>query len=183
MSIADISHDIQSIGFLTMIRESGYTYPIIMATHLAAIAFFGGMVLMTNLRLLGWAMTGWPASDLVAQLRVWKRIGLLVIVTCGLLLATSEMDKYYGNPYFQLKMVILLLVGVHALVFRKSVYHNPQALDSTPQPAPAAKKAAALSLILWISIACLGRWIAYYEPPRDRAPSAAISQPLQQASR
>jgi hypothetical protein len=183
MSAASISHDIQSIGFLTMIRESGYTYPIIMATHLASIAFFGGMVLMTNLRLLGWAMTDRSVSDVLGQLRLWKRVGLVVILTCGILLATSEMDKYYGNPYFQLKMLVLLLLLVHALVFRKSVYQNTAALDRAPQMPAVAKRAGALSLVLWIAVACLGRWIAYYEPPRERGPAAAITQPLQQALR
>jgi hypothetical protein len=185
MSVASISHDIQSIGFLTMIRESGYTYPIIMATHLASIAFFGGMVLMTNLRLLGWAMTSRPIADVVNGLRVWKRIGLAVILTCGVLLATSEMDKYYGNPYFQLKMTMLVLLLIHAIVFRRSVYQNPAALDRLPQPPPVAKRAAALSLILWTTVACLGRWIAYYEPPRDRGPApavAAISRPVPQTT-
>src|SRR6266700_2839746 len=124
MSVATISHEIQSIGFLTYIRESGYTYPIIMATHLASIAAFGGMILMTDLRLLGLAMQNRPVADVVGQLRVWKRIGFVIMVTCGILLATSEADKYYGNPYFQLKMFLLLLVGVHAIVFRRSVYGN-----------------------------------------------------------
>jgi hypothetical protein len=187
MSVASISHDIQSIGFLTMIRESGYTYPIIMATHLAAIAFFGGLVLVTDLRLLGWGMTSHPVSDVVDQLRVWKRIGFVVIVTCGLLLATSEMDKYYGNPYFLMKMSLLLLVGVHALVFRRSVYQNAAALDRAPQLPAVAKRAGAISLLLWISIACCGRWIAYYEPPRETGPrpdaAATISAPVQQATR
>jgi hypothetical protein len=56
MTIAEISHSIQSIGFLTYIRESGYTYPMILSTHLATIAVFGGMILMTDFRILGWAM-------------------------------------------------------------------------------------------------------------------------------
>jgi hypothetical protein len=187
MSVASISHDIQSIGFLTMIRESGYTYPIIMATHLASIAFFGGLVLVTDLRLLGWGMMSRPVSDVIDQLRLWKRIGFVIIVTCGLLLATSEMDKYYGNPYFQLKMTLLLLVGVHALVFRRSVYRNTAALDKSPQLPAVAKRAGAISLVLWIGIACCGRWIAYYEPPRDRGPrpdaAASVSAPVQQAAR
>ena len=33
-------------------RESSYAYPIIMSTHLACIAVFGGMILMTDLRLM-----------------------------------------------------------------------------------------------------------------------------------
>ncbi len=171
MSAASISHAIQSIGFLTYIRESGYTYPFIMATHLASIAVFGGLILMTDLRILGLAMTEVSVTDVVRQLRVWKRIGFVIMVTMGLLLATSEMDKYYANPYFQLKMVLLLLVGVHAIVFHRSVYGNTEALDRAPKMPGVAKTAAVASLVLWIGIACCGRWIAYFEPPRAKAPA------------
>ena len=55
------------------------------------------------------------------------------MVTMGLLLATSEMDKYYANPYFQIKMCLLLLVGVHAVVFRRSVYGNAAAIDQAAE--------------------------------------------------
>ena len=166
ISIASISHDIQSIGFLTDIRESQDVYPIIMGTHLASIAMFGGMILMTDLRLLGLAMTDVSVTDVVAQLRVWKRIGFVIMVTMGLLLATSEMDKYYGNPYFQLKMFLLLMVGAHAIVFHRAVYGNTEALDRAPKMPRIAKLAAITSLLLWIGIACAGRWIAYFEPPK-----------------
>jgi hypothetical protein len=164
MSVAEISHQIQSIGFLTYIRESGYTYPMILSTHLATIAIFGGLILMTDLRILGWAMTDVSVTDVVKQLRPWKHLGLFIMVTMGLLLATSEMDKYYANPYFLMKLSFLLLVCVHAIVFRKSVYRNTEALDRAPQMPTVAKVAAISSLVLWIGIACCGRWIAYYEP-------------------
>jgi hypothetical protein len=139
MSVAEISHQIQSIGFLTYIRESGYTYPMILSIHLATIAVFGGMILMTDFRILGWAMREVPVSEVYGQLRRWKQIGFVIMVTMGLLLATSEMDKYYGNPYFLMKMSLLLLVAVHAIVFRKSVYGNTEALDRAPQMPAVAK--------------------------------------------
>jgi hypothetical protein len=85
------------------------------------------------------------------------------------------MDKYYANPYFLTKMVLLILVGVHAMVFHRSVYGNTQALDRAPQMPGIAKVAAITSLILWIGIASAGRWIAYYEPPRDGQNPPAIS--------
>ena len=141
MTIAEISHQIQSIGFLTYIRESGYTYPMILSTHLATIAIFGGMILMTDFRILGWAMKEVPVSEVYGQLRRWKQIGFVIMVTMGLLLATSEMDKYYGNPYFLMKLSLLLLVAVHAIVFRKSVYGNTEALDRAPQMPAVAKVA------------------------------------------
>ncbi len=173
MSVASISHSIQSVGFLTEIRESEDVYPIIMATHLASIAIFGGMILMTDLRLLELAMTDISVTDVVGQLRVWKRIGFVIMVTMGLLLATSEMDKYYANPYFLLKMLLLLMVGVHAIVFHRGVYGNTEALDREPKMPRIAKLAAISSLALWIGIASAGRWIAYFEQPKE---GNAVSQ-------
>jgi hypothetical protein len=174
ISAAAISHEIQGMGFLTYIRESENLYPIILATHLSSLAIFGGMILMTDLRLLGLAMTDVSVTDVVGQLRVWKRIGFVIMVTMGLLLATSEMDKYYANPYFQLKMFLLLMVGVHALVFRRGVYGNTEAIDRAPSIPRLAKMAAISSLALWIGIACAGRWIAYFEPPKSE--SAALQE-------
>src|SRR5579863_7907711 len=178
MTIAEISHQIQSVGFLTDIRESGYVYPIILSTHLATIAVFGGMILMTDLRILGLAMREVSVTDVVGQLRRWKQIGFVIMVTMGLLLATSEMDKYYGNPYFQMKISLLVLVGVHALIFRGPVYNRPEALDAAPVMPGIAKAAAISSLCLWIGIACCGRWIAYYEPKdKNGKPIAALTVP------
>lgn len=177
MSVVSISHAIQSIGFLTAIRESGYIYPIIMATHLACIGVFGGLILMTDLRLLGLALTDVSITDVVAGTRLWKRVGFVIMFTMGFLLATSEMDKYYGNPYFQLKMVMLLMVSLHAWYFRPRVYNNTEALDRTPQIPQVAKTAAILSLVIWIAIPCFGRWIAYYEPPKTATSRAAPFNP------
>jgi hypothetical protein len=113
------------------------------------------------------------------SLRRWKQIGFVIMVTMGLLLATSEMDKYYGNPYFQMKMCFLLLVAVHAIVFHKSVYGNTEALDRAPQMPTVAKVAAISSLVIWIGIACCGRWIAYYEPKdKDNGkPAVSLNSP------
>lgn len=175
MTLLEISDQIQNIGFLTYIRESGYTYPVIMASHLSAIAIFGGLILMTDLRLLGLTMKSVSITDMVNQLRPWKQLGFVIMVTCGLLLGLSEAEKYHANPYFWLKMSLLLLVGVHAIVFHKSVYANTKELDRAPRIPAVAKAAAIASLVLWTGIACAGRWIAYYEPPKDENKTAAAS--------
>jgi formate-dependent nitrite reductase membrane component NrfD len=76
-------------------------------------------------------------------------------------LATAKMDQYYPNPYFQLKLTLLALVGIHAWIFHRSVYGKTASAEGAP-----AKLAGALSLVLWIGILSMGRWIAYYEPPK-----------------
>jgi len=74
--------------------------------------------------LLGWALTDYAVPELVQKLRVWKTVGFVIMAGCGLLLAGSEAGKYYTNSYFWVKMSLLALVGLHALVFRRSVYRS-----------------------------------------------------------
>lgn len=178
MSPAQISQAIQDTSFFTALRESGVPYPAVLSTHLTCIAIFGGLILMSDLRLLGLALTKVPVSEVLLRTRLWKRVGFVIMVTCGILLAGSKLASYYDNPYFQIKMILLALVGVHAIVFHRSVYANPARLDNLKVMPRAAKTAACLSLALWLGILSMGRWIAYYERPEDhprRAVHAAAS--------
>jgi hypothetical protein len=173
MSPAELSRAIQDTEFFTALRESALVYPIVMSTHLTAIAIFGGMILMTDLRLLGLAMKSMSISDIMQQTRIWKRIGFVIMVTCGALLAGAKLESYYDNPYFQIKIGFLALVGVHAWVFHKSVYGNTAQLDALPTVPRAAKAAACISLVLWVGILTAGRWIAYFERPAPTQNPAA----------
>jgi len=182
MSIAEFCQLVKDTDFFTSVRESALAYPIIMSLHLSSIAVFGGLILMTDLRILGLAMRSMSVSDIITQTRIWKRIGFVIMVTCGILLAGAKLDTYYDNPYFQLKLTLLLLVGVHALVFHRSVYGNPQELDRGPVMPQVAKTAAYLSLILWIGIMSCGRLIAYYERPGQFSHPPAASAPAQKTA-
>ena len=173
MSLYSIFESIQNTGLMTAVQQTPWVYPIIMAVHLSCIAVFGGMILMTDLRLLGLALRDQTIAEVVDGLRPFKRIGFVIMVTCGLLMAGSEAPTYYPNPYFWAKMTLLLLVGVHALVFKPTVYDHPEELDKSPVIPRRAKAAAVLSLILWVSIPICGRLIGYYEPHEGKAPQTA----------
>ena len=158
-----IAHSIQSIGFLTDFSESVLAYPIVLSTHLTCIALFGGMILMTDLRLLGLTFKSVTITEMVTSFRPWKRVGGVIMIALGLLLAASEAEKYSPNPYFWTKMIVLGLIGVHGLVFRPLVYNRTEELDRSPVIPTTAKLAAILSLILWITMFTMGRLIAYWE--------------------
>ncbi len=171
---ADIAQWVANTDFFTALRESGLPYPVVMSTHLSSIAIFGGAILMTDLRILGFAMKSMSITEVYRQTRIWKRIGFCIMITMGILLAGAKFDKYYDNPYFDIKMSLLVLVGVHALIFRPRVYKKTEEIDRAGKVPGVAKAAAWLSLILWVGILSMGRWIAYYERPGDipRAPRA-----------
>ena len=103
----------------TAIRESALVFPIILSLHLTGMGLFGGMILMTDLRLLGIAMTKRPVSDVVNGLRPWKHLGLTLTATCGILLLWSKAAIYYPNPYLRIKLALFALIIIHALVFRR----------------------------------------------------------------
>jgi hypothetical protein len=159
---------LQSTGYATAIRESWYVYPTIMSLHLVGIAMFGGLILVTDLRLLGVVMRKRPVADVIEGLRSAKRWGLLLVVTCGFLMFSSKAEEYYYNSFFLMKMSLLGLLALHGLAFRSSVYANPARMDG-PSGVPAvAKLAAALSMLLWIGVAICGRGIGYIDPPLDK---------------
>jgi hypothetical protein len=150
---------IESTELSTAIREGALLYPLIGGVHLLAIALFGGMLVVTDLRLLGWVMRQRAVSDLIVPLRPWKRGGFVLIVVSGLLLGWAEPLRLYHSPSFWMKMTLLTLVGVHALAFRNSVYRNPQPLDAGLTAS--ARLAAVLSLMLWAGLIVTGRLIGF----------------------
>jgi hypothetical protein len=159
----NIAHSIQSIGLLTDFSESVLAYPIVLSIHLTCIALFGGMILATDLRLLGLSFKSLTITEMVTSLRPWKHMGGTIMIAMGLLLAASEAEKYAPNPFFWAKMIILGLIGVHALIFRPIVYKKTEELDRSPVIPTRAKVAAILSLVLWTGMFVMGRLIAYWD--------------------
>lgn len=150
---------VESTSLSVAIREGGLPYPIIGGLHLLSIALFGGILLITDLRLLGWALKARKVSDVWHMALPWKRLGFVVVVVTGLLLMWAEPVRLYRSPSFWVKMTFFALVGVHALVFRRSVYAHPERLDAGLSPQ--AKLAAAASLALWTGLIVSGRLIAF----------------------
>jgi hypothetical protein len=155
---------LQNTGVGAFMRWTPLAYPIVLTLHLVCISLFAATLLITDLRLLGWALRSRSIASVVNQMRVPKRIGFALVVTCGFLVFSSKAEEYYYNPFFRIKVLLLALVVVHSLIFRARVYRAPASLDG-PHPPVRAKLAGGLSLALWLSIAIMGRSIGYTHAP------------------
>ncbi len=164
----DFAQWLQATWLFTALRESWYMYPLILSLHMIGIALFGGLIVATDLRLLGIALQKHPLAEVVNSMRHLKQEGLKLMVACGLLMFGSKAEEYLLNPWFHAKLTLLALVVVHALVFHKSVYAKAAEFDATGKIPGNAKLAAALSLLLWTSIMICGRGIGYINPDLDR---------------
>jgi hypothetical protein len=149
---------LQNTGLFRSLRESDHGYEILLALHVSAIALFAATVVMTDLRLLGWALRAHTMESVVNQMRVPKRIGFLCIATFGFLMFGMKAEEYYYNVFFRTKVALFMLVAVHALIFRPRVYNRAAVLSGV-------KVAAGCSLVLWLAVVCAGRGIGYIHPP------------------
>ncbi len=158
---------IQNTGMFVYLRSSAYLYPVILAFHLSAISVFGGMIVFTDLSMLGCIPRQISAVAVIDGLRVPKRVGFLIAATFGFLLFCCKAEQYYYNIYFRTKLLLFTLVAVHALVFRRRVYNRPNETIPAQPPNLEARLAASLSLLLWAGILTAGRAIGYVPaPPR-----------------
>ena len=175
---------LQATGFFTYLRGSSFSYPVVLSLHMVVLAFFGGLMVLTNLRLLGFAFLDYSLSDVLTRLRVAKRNGLLTMLFLGFLLFGCKAEEYYSNGFFRTKVILLFLLLINFLVFRRSVYDRAADLDKSHILPGRVRLAGGISLLLWISVVCCGRGIGYLEPPYMKnlhallnVSSAALSDP------
>jgi hypothetical protein len=166
---------LETLSWFQYLRGSTYLYSTVLSLHMVMILFFGGMILMTDLRVLGLALPGFSIASVMERLRIPKRVGLLCMLSIGFLLFGCKAEEYYGNIFFRCKVALLLLIGLHYLIFRKSVYDDPTQLDRAKVVPVQAKLAAALSLILWSLVVIAGRSIGYTPISTTPVPSAELN--------
>ncbi len=139
------------------VRQSLWLFPVIEAFHLVAFAVLGGVVLITDLRLLGLAMRSQPTAHIARETRPWFLGSLLVILVSGILLFLSEAIKCYYSFPFKVKITCLVL----AIIFTWTFHRRVAAADEKALGPIKGRVAAVISLALWGAVAWGGRWIGF----------------------
>ncbi len=111
------------------------------AFHIIALSLVGGAVLVADLAVLGVVLKRPRVEALLPQLRSLFLVGLFGVVVSGVLLVAAGPYKYYMNPLFPLKLLLLAAALVAQYFLRRSRW------------------LAALSLLLWTAVVIAGRWL------------------------
>ena len=152
-----LEHTRASVAF----RESLWAFPIIESVHVLGICLFVGISSMWDLRLMGVGFAHTHVSDAAERLLPWMKLGFAIMIVSGVVTFLNSPVRYYDNVFFRAKMVMLVLAGVNAWVFHRTVHKSISEWDMDPDPPRAAKIAGVTSLVLWALIITTGRMIAY----------------------
>ena len=149
------------------IRESLVGYPVLLTSHVVSMCVFSGLIVMMDLRLLGMGNMGTPFTQVQKRLFAWQMFGMATSFLTGLVLLYAQPMRFYGNFFFWVKEVMIILAGINAYVFHKMTYRSVASWDSGAITPSAAKWAGGLSLALWAGVVVSGRLIAYnwFAPP------------------
>lgn len=142
------------------LQNQFWMVPTIQAVHIMAITAVFTSALVLDMRLLGVMHKGQALQRLNTRFMPWIGWGVLVLLVTGVLLMIAEPTRAILNPYFQIKMAALVVVGAITWSLAKAVARSPDAW-AEPERNPVAKPLAVASLILWAIIVTAGRWIAY----------------------
>jgi len=142
---------IEHTGFFTSIRESPYAYPALLALHMVSLIALGGMIVVTDLRLLGVGMRSFSVSDVVDGFRIPKRVSFAFAAACGALLFGAKAAQYAYNRWFWIKLGFLALIGLNYLIFRRAAF------DNAARSVRNAKLASTVSLLLWAGVVLAAR--------------------------
>jgi uncharacterized membrane protein len=140
-----------------LVLDNPWVWPICEVFHFVGLCLLFGVVLLVNLRLLGF-VKGVAFAD-VNRLLPWAMVGLGINIVTGMLFFLAAPEQYTQNPAFVWKIGLILIAGVTLLYSTMS----EQAGGLTPEDrAPLTGRIiAAGSICLWIGVIFLGRFLPY----------------------
>lgn len=145
----------------TWLRESDNAFPLLETAHVLAITLIAGSILTVDLRLIGVVLRSEPAGRIASALLPWTWRGFALMMVTGLPLFASEAANLYGNPAFQVKLMLLGLAGLNALLFHRTAYRQVSDWGRGSSPL-SARAFASISILLWAGIIVSGRLIAVF---------------------
>ncbi|MDP3748136.1 MAG: hypothetical protein Q8Q88_13930 [Phenylobacterium sp.] len=153
-----LAETLQSSAFGAWARGSSYAYPAANLIHLLGLAMLVGGIGLLDLRLFG-AFRAIPVAALWRVLTPIGVAGLLLMVPSGFVMFAADAGALAVSDTFRRKLMLITLALVNAGAYRLAWRRRLGDWDAT---APWIARALALtSLLLWLTVAALGRLIAY----------------------
>jgi hypothetical protein len=136
------------------LNNNEWSFPLAECFHIASFAFSVGTIALVDLRLLGLGMRHQKASQILKNTTLWTLGGLIVVITSGLIIFSSDPLRYFYNDAFRFKIITLFL----AIVYNYTIHRSVALKDASGAGAAAT---AVVSLAMWVSITFAGLFYAF----------------------
>ena len=127
------------------------------ALHFMGLAILFGMVLLIDLRILGF-LKG-ISFESIHKLLPYAVAAYAVNLATGMTFFIAAYDQYTGNPVFYWKVGLLLLAAANAAYF--TVFDDTWVIQAGDEAPPRAKAAAVVALVLWVGVMYAGRMLPF----------------------
>jgi hypothetical protein len=138
--------------------DRNWMWPASEALHFIGLWLILGVVLLVNMRLLGF-MRSAPYSAF-HRLLPWAALGLAVNVVTGMMFVTGTPEQYGANISFLWKIVFLMIAGLNLLYI--TVFEGPWNHAQAGQDPPMRVKIAGVTAIAsWVLVMYFGRMLPF----------------------
>jgi hypothetical protein len=137
------------------LNNNDWSFPLAECVHISMFAMSVGTIALVDLRLLGWAFRRESPAQLLKSTSLWTLAGLIVVITSGFIIWTSDPLRYYYNWSFRYKIIALLLAIIYNYTIHRKV------AQSATSPSFATVLTATFSLAIWVSIVFAGLFYAF----------------------
>jgi uncharacterized membrane protein len=142
---------------IAIVNDTSWVWPASEAVHFVGLGLSFGVVLLLNLRVLG-LMKSLAYTD-VHRMLPWGMVGFAMNLATGMMFFISVPAQYTTNPSFQLKMILLVLLGANLLYFTSC---DDAWRVGRGEDAPRTAKAfAAFTIVLWVGVVYFGRMLPF----------------------
>jgi uncharacterized membrane protein len=149
---------LQATPVAQAIAENEILFPWIESVHVLAIVLVVGTISIVDLRLLGVASLDISAHRLMRDVIPYTWGAFAIAAITGSLMFSSDATHYAHNRLFQAKLVMLVLAGLNMAIFHFFGVRDIERWEAPGATPPiAAKAAASISLLVWITVVSLGR--------------------------
>ena len=155
---------LQASPLAVFIHKTPWAFTTIEVVHVFAVSMVIGTIAIVDLRLLGFASSKRPFSELSRRLLPFTWAAFVLAVIAGSILFISRATDYVANTVFWIKMALIVLAGINMMIFEFITARGVQQWNLSPTPPAPARLAGGISIACWVLVVFFGRLIAFTLP-------------------
>lgn len=137
------------------VNSSRYIWPTMETIHFLGLCVLMGGLLVVDLRLLGlYPRLSAATAERCVQ---WALAAFAVNLITGIGFLAGNTWKYWDNPSFQIKLVLMGIAGVNAMIYQLKA----EELITESRTTVSMRLIGGISLLCWCGVIVCGRMITF----------------------